>query len=270
MGDPRNIVIVGGVDGQQGRLETYLDPVKLTQKMEIGVTSIFHGEVFNISSKNNVINFTVKIVSKDDDYIEVNTSKSSVRISTGHYPTRFSILKEISERFALLTWPDQNEETGYFSSGQLTFRDERPCFAVEWISGDLIKVQVENMEIDYTSPDSPWNLLDIKNSWDFDVAIKNVDFRTNLSPAFLYMNIVESSFINGNLSRLLTMIPISQKSHWSYHQFPYPNYVPIQVDEFSKIHISILDMSGKLIEFNPDYKTIISLHTKSINTARTQ
>ena len=65
MNDPRNIVIVGGENGEQGKLETNPEPVKLSQRMEIAVTSIFHGEVFNISEKNNQVDFYVQTLSTD-------------------------------------------------------------------------------------------------------------------------------------------------------------------------------------------------------------
>ena len=61
MDEPRNIVIIGGVDGEQGKLQTYLEPVKLSDNIGLAITSIFHGEVFNISSAYNKIHFTTTV-----------------------------------------------------------------------------------------------------------------------------------------------------------------------------------------------------------------
>ena len=99
MNDPRNIVIVGGKNGEQGKLETNLEPVKLSQRMEIAVTSIFHGEVFNISDKNNKVEFHVQTL--NIDRAESQMVDASFRIPPGHYPTRFSILKAISDKFTI-------------------------------------------------------------------------------------------------------------------------------------------------------------------------
>ena len=266
MNDPRNIVIVGGENGKQGKLETNLEPVKLSQRMEIAVTSIFHGEVFNISEKNNQVDFYVQ--TQNIDRAETQRVDASLRIPPGHYPTRFSILKAISDQFTMLPWPEKDDDTGYYTdttSGTIHFLEPKPIFGVKWIEGDVMNLNIENMEINFDSYETPWDILGIRGHLDLTVSIKNVDFRSNLYPAFVYVNIVESSFINGKLSRLLTMVPISMNDNWSYHEFSHPNYVPLEVREFSKIHINILDMNGHVIKFNPEYKTVISLHTKYIN-----
>ena len=48
------------------------------------------------------------------------------------------------------------------------------------------------------------------------------------------LNIVEDSYINGQLSRVLSTIPIRMKKEWSFHQFNNLNFVPIKVKEFSR------------------------------------
>ena len=251
MDEPRNVVIVGGVDGQQGKLQTYLDPVKLSDNIGLAITSIFHGEVFNISSSYNKIHFTTTVKGG----AQQNQKPWVLEIPAGHYTSTFLILNAIHEAF-------EKDENNISENS-----DAKPRFEVVLTKGDAITVVVKHMEIEFDANDTPWKIMGIKSKDDFSKSIKNTNYSHNLSPAFLYVNIIENSYINGRLSRILSMVPISMKSHWSYHEFAFPNYVPIDVKEFSKINIELYDLSGKLVEFNPKYKTIITLSLRTINTA---
>ena len=62
------------------------------------------------------------------------------------------------------------------------------------------------------------------------------------------------------------MVPISMNADWSYHEFAHPNYVPIDITEFSKILLEIRDINGKYVKFDPRLKTIITLRTKPIES----
>jgi hypothetical protein len=55
------------------------------------------------------------------------------------------------------------------------------------------------------------------------------------------------------------------KSHWSFYEFNNPVYIPIDVKQFSKIIFELRDINGRLITFDPNFKTIINLHIKPIN-----
>ena len=248
MNQPRNVVIVGGIDGEQGKLQTYLEPVKLEDNFGLAVTSIFHGEVFNISSSYNKVYFYMDILI--DDSIQRRLFESEIPV--GHYTSTYLILNAIQEaieRYMII----------------LNNTDELPYFRVTLTKGDTMKVECKNLEIDFNHDDTPFNIIGLEKKEDFETSIKNINYSQNLSPAFLYVNIVENSYINGRLSRVLSMVPISMKSSWSYYEFSFPNYVPIEVKEFSKIHIEIMDLHGKLVEFNPQYKTIITLSLRAIN-----
>ena len=251
MDEPRNVVILGGVDGEQGKLQTYLEPVKLSDNIGLAITSIFHGEVFNISSAYNKIHFTTTVTVG----AEQKQKPWVIEIPAGHYTSTFLILNAIHEAF-------EKDEHNIYEE-----QDAQPRFEVVLTKGEVITVVIKHMQIIFDHDDTPWNLIGIKSQEDFSKSIKNVNYSQNLSPAFLYVNIIENSYINGRLSRLLSMVPISMKSNWSYHEFAFPNYVPIEVKEFSKIHIEIRDIFGKLVEFNPEYKTIITLSLRPINTS---
>ena len=132
----------------------------------------------------------------------------------------------------------------------------------------MLIVTVQNMTVLLSHKrDTPWKMLGVNKKFESTKqdTVRNVDFTQTLEPAFLYVNIVEQSFLNGKLSRLLSMIPISMKAHWSYHEFAQPKFVPIDVKEFSKIILELRDMDGNYVPFEPHFKTIITLQTKRIN-----
>ena len=117
--------------------------------------------------------------------------------------------------------------------------------------------------------ESPWNMVAVYEDILPGPGVQTVDktFDKCIQPAFLYGSIVENSYINGNLSRNLGVIPLNRNSGWSFHEFSYPNYVPIDIKEFSNIILELRNMEGKYVTFAPKYKAVISLSIKPINTS---
>ena len=140
----------------------------------------------------------------------------------------------------------------------------------DWSEG-FIKITPKHMSL-LVNKTSPWDLIGL-GSYNIipqnkTIAIRNVVFSNTIEPAFLYSNIVENSYINGKLSRNLATIPLSLQSGWNFYEFKHPVYIPIDVKEFSKIKLELRDMEGKLIQFDSSFKTILNLHIKPINRAR--
>ncbi len=256
------IVIVGGVDGNQSKLETQLEPTKLKQNVGIAITSLFHGEVFNINDSNNTITYNIPtggIRHMIDDPWEQTQEIYSFRIPEGNYVSSLTIFKVISDSFKKLTF-----RRGRIPDGK------KPKLDVKFDKG-VMRVTAENMEIKVQGySDGPWELMQMKNDFYYlgnSQSIRNVEFSQNIQPGFLYVNIVENSYINGKLSRILSVVPISSRADWSFYEYSQPSYVPISVKEFSKIFLELRDMNGNYIRFNPEYKTIITLRTMTINRA---
>ncbi len=262
MENPHTIVIVGGVDGNQAKLETQLEPTKLEQNVGIAITSFFHGEVFNINESNNTIHYGIPTgaIRRNQNIWEAAQEIYSFKIPVGHYSSSATILRVISDGFKRLR----------FLEGRL-LEGTKPKFDVKLDKESVIRMTTEYMEIkvkDY--PDGPWELLQIKDNFNYlgnYQSVKNVKYSQNIQPGFLYVNIVEDSYINGKLSRILSVVPISSQADWSFYEYTQPNYVPINVKQFSKIFLEIRDMNGHYIRFNPEFKTIITLRTMPINRA---
>ena len=79
----------------------------------------------------------------------------------------------------------------------------------------------------------------------------------------MYINIIENSYINGKLSRIASVIPLKSNPGWSFFQQAHPSFVSINVKEFSSILIELRDISGEFLEFNPSFKTIVTLKVRS-------
>ena len=268
METPHTIVIVGGVDGNQAKLETQLEPTKLNQDVGIAITSLYHGEVFNINDSNNTITYNIPArgLQYADEYAlkpwQRTQETYSFKIPVGNYSSALTILKMISDGFR-----KQLLRHGTIPDGK------RPRLDVK-IDKGVMRITAENMEIKIDGyseySEGPWELLQMNKNFSYAVnqrSILNVDFSQNIQPAFLYVNIVENSYINGKLSRILSVVPISSRADWSFYEYSQPNYMPINVKEFSKIFLELRDMNGKYIRFNPKYKTIITLRTMPINRA---
>ena len=241
---PNTIVIVGGEENNQAKLSTLLKPVKIDSQVGLAITSIFHGEVYNINESNNNVYFRM----------DVHETIYSIRIATGHYLSTYAVLKAISNRLQKRLW-DVSEM-------------HKPSLSVSLRRDGMLTVAAQNMTVLLSHKrDTPWKMLGVNKKFESTKqdTVRNVDFTQTLEPAFLYVNIVEQSFLNGKLSRLLSMIPISMKAHWSYHEFAQPKFVPIDVKEFSKIILELRDMDGNYVPFEPHFKTIITLQTKRIN-----
>ena len=275
---PHNIVIVGEENSNQAILKTTLEPTHIKEKIGIALTSIFHGEIFNINETNNKISY----LQPDPELSEISggivrgslplvtgslpqktelLQSKSLEIPIGYYPSVISILEKISISFKRLHL--FNEEF---------YDDKEPEFICNLLPNGYIECFTKNIHIQVREDNSPWSLIGIDNNLIYGenqnkVIVKDRTFSKDLVPAFLYVNIVESSYINGKLSRVLSTIPIRMKSDWSFYEFSHLNYVPISVKEFTNIYVEIRDIGGNYVKFNPAYKTIITLQTKAINTS---
>lgn len=241
MATPNTIIIVGGEDGNQAKLQTLIKPVRLDRQVGLAITSICHGQVHNINDDNNRIIFYGK--DREDECV--------LLIPVGYYPSTATVLRQMAQSFADMAWNGVDKP-----SLQVTQRRD-DVFATAY----NMTLQIQQ------ASNTPWPFLGVSEQYAVitQFAIKNVIFEANFEPAFLYVNIVENSYINGKLSRVLSVIPISMKAHWSFYEFTHPNFVPIDVKEFSKLNLEIRDMNGRFVDFDSNFKTIITLQTKPIN-----
>ena len=251
MNSIQNLVVVGAKNTNQAKLETVLPPVKSETEMQMAVTSIFHAHVCNITEQNNTIN--IRYISKSGI---VDEEVVIIKLSPNLFKNSYEVLKKIRDEIKL----------------HYKHLENSPQFEVSMIK-EKISINMVHIEI-LECDNSPWNILGMsnmipdrvmRNVWKVDN--KNLEELVS-RPAFIYASIVENSYINNNLSRLLTIIPLGDRRGWNFHEFQNPNYIPIAVREFSKIAIEIFDIDGNHVKFDPNYETIIVLNIKPINTTK--
>ena len=262
MGKIQNIVIVGGEKGNPARFSTLIEPTKLNRNMGMSITSIFHGEIFNIHNGNNKITF---IINNEEEPVDISHEElipadlptqqiGSITVPQGRYENVHSVLKAIV-----------NAVKGRFNN-----KRGSPRFQVAIDRNSVITITITGMRIIVIGMiESPWNMVAVYEDILPGSGVQTMDktFDKCIEPAFLYASIVENSYINGNLSRNLGVIPLSRSSGWSFHEFSYPNYVPIDIKEFSSILLELRNMEGKYVTFDPKYRGVISLSIKPINTS---
>ena len=258
----KSIVITGGYEGNPSKFVTQLEPTKVSENTEIAVSSIFHGEVFNMREGNNKLH--VARIDIDDEIHMANPlgvgdtneiakrvfSKyrhllQTVTIPPGYYPSSFVLCLKIEEIIVdTLNIPKR--------SFTVTIDKHRGILQIR-----MTGVYIENRE------DSPWGMLRVQGDLFHVHELPNLVYENEQIPGFLYMDIVENSYINGKLSRNLTVAPLKMSSVWNYYEFTNPRFTSINVHEFSKILVELRDVTGEYVPFNPAYKTILTLCIRS-------
>ena len=267
-----NVTIIGGADGNPAYFETQIEPTKLDTNCELCVSSIYHGEVYNIHEGNNTVYFyhgnrleiervkqihgKARIISRAEEVPERDSelynpsSLSTVKIQQGNYKSTINLFWVIANLIK-----DTLGLTKKRDGMNPTLDKTYDVISVEMTG---IYLLVEGVT------DGPWSLLGVDADQYENFTVMNKDLDCTEFPAIMYANIVENSFVNGKLSHKLEIVPIKNKVGWSFYKPSNPTYVPIAVREFSKIRIMLRDINNEFIRFNPFYKTVITLNIRPI------
>jgi len=247
------VTIIGGRNADPALLRTRLEPMKLEDNMGIAAKLIAFGEVANISGGD--CKFTIEVDESPKTITNPKPRKNTIvlEIPEGRYVNREDVLLAIKDKL-----------NNHFEVNSPNL--QLKCTIDRSVIGQLSLTPPRGVEIVVNrSNDTIWSVIkaskSIRKVWLFTGTLEE---RTGM--AFIYMNIVENSYINGRKSRVLTPFPIQSKGGYSYHEFTNSTYVPIEVKEFTEIEIEIRDMQGKLVKIDNSYDTIISLHISPINT----
>ena len=256
-----SIVVVDGKGGNPAKLHTQLEPIRFDKDMSMAITSISHGEIYNVYSGNNKIylnsipeNSEAAVPGQPARYMTIEKDIVVLEIPVGRYSEPYRLLKAIDSVI--------REHFGRRFGLDIAFNR---------LKSSIIKVTPLNVLIYVTEKaNSSWNLFGVNKDIRPNILleIENHDLLSGIVPAFLYVNIVENSYINGNLSRNLALVPLSLKGGCSFYEFKHPNYVPIVVKNFSDILLELRTTAGHYVPFNSNCKTVITLDLKPINRAR--
>ena len=106
MNNIHNIIAVGGHDDNQSRFLTQIKPVKLEEDAEIALTSIFHGQIFNITNGNNKIyfykNYDELSSLQEEPEVLKGQQQLQVVLQPGFYPSSYAVCLAIEEKIVEL------------------------------------------------------------------------------------------------------------------------------------------------------------------------
>ena len=291
--------VVGSNDENSGRYETQYDGIRLKENSEMAITTLFHYTIYNVTSENQnipiqVITFNepdsvpnITIVHADGETEHIENEEpidfiprqekfvdDELKLEPGNYPSTLHLLKEIkSEIKDTFESEDDKRSGGRRRKPRMVKPIKTPRLVIDesFLNDDkegFIYVTLENLRIK-VEENTPWSLTSPKVTNEMQngqtYRFQNINYSKSVFPAFLYSNIIENSYINGKLSRNLSVIPLSMKTGWNHYEFKVPIFVPIDVEQFSKTVFVIRGMDGKLIQFDPTAKTLLKLFAKPIN-----
>lgn len=261
------IVLVGDKDSDQAVLRTQIKAIRLTENVGMAVTSIFHGQTFNITKKNNKI------------FIKKSVNFGSIVLSSLEYSPLDVISRIVGDGLIVEVPPGKYHTSDELLRSIKKVIDKKlkteECFKVlrqgtgGKIRGGLKSVIVETNSIEIIRKLGSFPWLWVGVTQDFEdgtkLTLPIVEIPNTTTIGFLYANIVENSYINGKLSRNLTTIPlVSSKFGSSYYEFKNPIYIPIEIKQFVNIILEIRDLEGELISFAKGSQTVVTLHLKPI------
>ena len=238
-------------------VSNFADAVNLYDGYEVAVTKIFHAPAYNITSSNN--KFSLAKGTKIENY----------RIPIGFYAGTCHIMAAINDVLVNSVLSDLPDET---------LLKRNPTFSYKQ-GGDASSLQIHDsgvfFAIEFINEDK--QLLGVLG-YCVDGRIKRLDINHyNLSSVtevgFLYSNIVANSIINQQQSHLLSLIPITSKNGYNYHEFTNPAYRPLSVHSFTDIDFALTNVRGDIIEMDHlhsadsdrvVYPTVITLHIRKI------
>ena len=302
MGTMNQLIVVSGDDNS--KLSVEFDQIKLKKPTSVAVHSYTHGDckTYTINNTNDAINIQLlqypreaisldaigahgPLPAYDEDALKDTVdifNKKVIHIPHGEYETTCSVLdtihNEVHKFYADLTWYALQDHPAQAHFGYL-IRNAASKHGEEYSDFELIKLEKSETHIRvifqhcnvYATSNSPWKLLGLNVNNDSDllgkeyvVPDRNLYVDNPFHIGFLSANIVQNSYLNNTLERILCVMPLfnnTQPMH--YHEFKNLIYHPISVNEFTEIILEIKDTNGDSIIFDKTVKTIITLVFKS-------
>ena len=252
--ETRNYVMVGGRGtSNPAELSCTMEPVKLGKNMGIAVKSIAYGDMHNITDLNNAflvrldLKYLTNVQNSTNGVLRQSDLSAYLKIPNRRYELVDDILREVIVEIdgyaARLGLDGRCKTSRMFGRANVTLPKE-----IKMMSGvregpmSLIAAHVTESSITAPAGRVP------KHS----------------EMCFMYLNIVQNSYINGKKSRLVSIFPIHAEKGYSYHEFNKATYVPIEVREFSHISLTLRDITGKLVSLGGEYDTVVTLHMKPL------
>jgi len=207
--------------------------INLAGGYEIGVKSIFHAPVFNVTEENDT--FTVVIKGHTVSY----------SIPHGFYDRSCEILRAAYQVMVQYI-DDPNNEKLY----GVDFTTP-PSFGLNAEGTSFLKLpqRAEQFKFD----ESPlFDVLGcyIDTSDANKIQIEDFPLKTTTDCGFLYSDSVKHSIINNSFARLMCCIPLYSTKGYNYYEFINPEYKPLSVNSFTDLSFVITNHNGEDIKFD--------------------
>ena len=237
------IVVIGSENDNPSQFRTSFPTLNLVKKHEISLTSICYSQIYNINDNNNILK-----ISSESDYI------MDVQIKSGCYTSVWLLLSEIESKIK-----QHDVQLTEF----VPARKKTKKYTYKLIMGHI--QNIISIVSDFVITGDCLSLLGLSQIT-VDKVYEVYSKIPNTFPAFLYCNIVEDSWINNKLLRLMQVIPLEYSQDWKYQDFHTQEKSVISFKEFSNILFEIRDVNGDFINFDPNFKTIMSFKITPINS----
>ena len=247
-------MIAGGKGGNPAVLSVnYMEPVKLAQGLGLALKSVAYGEIYNVSEINNSFKMNVKkseienVINSTGGFNVDRDQEAILSIPNGRYNQTEHVMAAIER--AINTYIQRIGLQAHCKSLNT--------------HGRMTIIFPNILEISYMSSETPLDLINASV-----IANRISSYAGDVSEwtelCFVYVNIVQNSFINGRKSRLASVFPVHSKKGYTFFEIGNPSYVPIEIREFTDISVTFRNIKGEILQISDTYDTVITLHVKAL------
>ena len=253
-----NFVVTSKYETGADFAANFAGPIRVQKGHKIALKTIFYGQIFNVTTKNNLLLVSHKAKDKSPVY--------ELFVEPGFYASILSLTETISR--TINNWID--DKSVFCAALNRKFDHTKVEYEIDT---EIISLDMKDHDHLYLTKDKRPNVLNLIDIWNITPTetvellgyeVKN-GYLTNHFPAFVYASVIENSYINGEPSRLLAVIPIQNgfsdgnEKGYHFYEFSSPTYYNFGISEFSHIKFYILDMDGQPLEFDPTFQTVMNL-----------
>ena len=179
-------------------MATFAGPIRVEKGHKVALKSIMYGQILNVTTKNNLL--LLKHKTNEGEPVH------ELFVKPGFYDSILNLTLTIQS--TINKWIDDN------SAFCKIYNKKFHHVKVEYeIDTEVITLDMNDHDNLYLTKDARPNVLNLIQVWNLvDIElqgyeVKNGYFANNF-PAFVYASVIENSYINGEPSRLLAVIPI--------------------------------------------------------------
>lgn len=292
------ITLISTPENPTDFITQYDTTIALNNSYEVGLTSIFHGNVCNVCDGVNffyIASYAASTTSSTFKVLPRNISRLTV--PSGFYKTTRSLIDAMKISIDAFvksggkdgSWFSATDVTSELTSITYTSKNKSERRTAPIGPNDLevttINLELAHNQLRFYQPSQGPNtttLLSLlgKGGGLFDViSIANSEMPSADEIGLVYCSLVKSSRLNNRNTNLLAIIPLARGTteDYTYHSVIHPTYFPVSVNSFERIRIQIKNVLDEPVHIQHMHKrthqlypTIITLHIRqkvSINTS---